>query len=300
MFSICPRCSLSCANAARHTLNVPFKSISTTVPNPFGDNSSALHRKFPAAPFTTISIRPNASTVFAIALSTCAGSRTSATTGIASPPFSLMYCAAGSRCSNLRLTSATRAPASANARATPPVIPVPPPVTNATRPRKTPSAKIFSLNSPLMGLLSDPQRFFEFEFSFVQGFANNNTVEQRFAHRAQPFDIVETRHTTRSRDVNIRRAHDRERLFHVWSSQHAVTRYVGVNDPLDAATRNHASEFDRRHVRGCFPTARHHVTVARVDAHADLRRKAVHKLAQMSGRLGGDSTQHHAGNAELA
>ena len=46
---------------------------------------------------------------------------------------------AGSRCSIFRLTSATRAPLSASARATPPVIPVPPPVTNATRPASNPS-----------------------------------------------------------------------------------------------------------------------------------------------------------------
>ena len=45
---------------------------------------------------------------------------------------SLIAAAAGSRCSMLRLTSATLAPASARARATPPVMPVPPPVTNAT------------------------------------------------------------------------------------------------------------------------------------------------------------------------
>src|SRR5262245_32560637 len=45
----------------------------------------------------------------------------------------------------LRLTSATFAPASASARATPPVIPVPPPVTNATRSFKTPATKICSL-----------------------------------------------------------------------------------------------------------------------------------------------------------
>src|SRR5687767_2501553 len=41
----------------------------------------------------------------------------------------------------LRLTSATLAPASASARATPPVIPVPPPVTSATCPVRMPGEK---------------------------------------------------------------------------------------------------------------------------------------------------------------
>ena len=48
------------------------------------------------------------------------GWRTSAATGIALPPSSLIASAAGCRWSSLRLTSATLAPASANARATPP------------------------------------------------------------------------------------------------------------------------------------------------------------------------------------
>src|SRR5215510_3195483 len=43
----------------------------------------------------------------------------------------------------LRLTRATFAPASARARATPPVMPVPPPVTNATRPLRIPSENVF-------------------------------------------------------------------------------------------------------------------------------------------------------------
>src|SRR5262252_2176189 len=54
---------------------------------------------------------------------------------------SLIAAAAGSRCSRLRLTSVTFAPASARARATPPVIPVPPPVMKATRSLRIPSAK---------------------------------------------------------------------------------------------------------------------------------------------------------------
>src|SRR6266542_814256 len=163
MFRICPRFFFSSANAARQTLNVPFRSMSTTVPKPFGESSSAAHRKFPAAPLTTMSILPNRSIVAAIAFSTSSGFLTSATTAKALPKLSLVISepsltvglltlvrvrasliafAAGSRCSRLRLTSATFAPASANARATPPVIPVPPPVTNATRPLRIPSAKI--------------------------------------------------------------------------------------------------------------------------------------------------------------
>src|SRR5436190_1526689 len=59
MLRICPRYCLSCSNAARQTLKVPFKSMSTTVPKPFEESSSALQRKFPAAPFTTMSTRPS-------------------------------------------------------------------------------------------------------------------------------------------------------------------------------------------------------------------------------------------------
>src|ERR1043166_2341073 len=55
---------------------------------------------------------------------------------------SLIAVAAGSRLSMLRLTRETLAPASARARATPPVMPVPPPVTKATRSFNIPSAKI--------------------------------------------------------------------------------------------------------------------------------------------------------------
>ena len=159
MFRIWPRFFFNSANAARQTLKVPFRSISTTVPKPFGDNSSALQRKFPAAPFTTMSTRPNRSTVAAIASSTSSGLRTSAATAKASPMVvfaasapslivgllprtSLMLAAAGSRFSMLRLTSTTFAPASAKARATPPVMPVPPPVTKATRSLRIPSVKI--------------------------------------------------------------------------------------------------------------------------------------------------------------
>src|SRR2546423_5483183 len=55
-----------------------------------------------------------------------------------------MNCFLAIRFSSLRLTIANRAPCSANALATPPAIPVPPPVTNATLPCKMLSANILS------------------------------------------------------------------------------------------------------------------------------------------------------------
>src|SRR5512141_1655758 len=56
-----------------------------------------------------------------------------------------MNCFIGIRLSILRLTMASLAPCSANALAIPPVIPVPPPVTNATLPCKIFVAKILSV-----------------------------------------------------------------------------------------------------------------------------------------------------------
>src|SRR5437588_11191902 len=66
-------------------VEVPFRSISTTVPKPFGESSSAAHRKFPAAPLTTMSSFPNRATDTAIAFSIYSGLRTSAATAKASP-----------------------------------------------------------------------------------------------------------------------------------------------------------------------------------------------------------------------
>jgi hypothetical protein len=72
MLRICPPLFFNSSKAARQTLNVPLRSMSTTVPKPLGDNSSALQRKLPAAPLTAMSMPPKRSTVAATARSTAA------------------------------------------------------------------------------------------------------------------------------------------------------------------------------------------------------------------------------------
>jgi 2,4-dienoyl-CoA reductase [(3E)-enoyl-CoA-producing], peroxisomal len=57
----------SASNAARAALNVPTRSISTTVLNPFGESPAAGARKLPAAPLTSVSSLPNRSSVRATA-----------------------------------------------------------------------------------------------------------------------------------------------------------------------------------------------------------------------------------------
>ena len=123
-------------------LNVPFRSMSTTVPKPFADRSSAAHTKLPAAPFTRMSKRPNRATVCSTTDSTAAGSRTSDGNARARTPSDSIARAAGSRCSARRLVIATCAPCAASASAIPWQIPVPPPVTSATCPLKRPDANV--------------------------------------------------------------------------------------------------------------------------------------------------------------
>lgn len=47
--------TFNAGKAALHMLNVPIKSISTTVRNPLTVKSSARDKKFPAAQFTSVS-----------------------------------------------------------------------------------------------------------------------------------------------------------------------------------------------------------------------------------------------------
>jgi hypothetical protein len=59
-------------NAARQQLNVPFKSISTMVRQPFGESFSVSHTKLPAALLIRMSSAPARSTTWPITLSTIA------------------------------------------------------------------------------------------------------------------------------------------------------------------------------------------------------------------------------------
>src|SRR5689334_9934793 len=92
----------------------------------------------------------------------------------------------------------------------------------------------------------------------------------------------------------------RERLFDVWTGQRSVARDVRINDALDAAIRHNPRELNGHHARRPLPTARHHMTITRIDAYTDLRRKPVHKLPQMRGRLRRDRSQHDALNSQVA
>ena len=141
MFNTTPRLAFRCGSAARETLNVPFRSMSTTVPKPLGDSSSARATKLPAAPFTTMSRRPNVSAACATAAATSSGRRTSAATASARTPSEAISAAVGSRWSAVRLTMATSQPCAARASAMPRQMPVPPPVTSAERPARSERSK---------------------------------------------------------------------------------------------------------------------------------------------------------------
>ena len=155
MFRTTPFRNLRCGKA-RATLNVPLRSMSTTVPIPFGERFSAKQKKFPAAPLTTMSRRPNACAVCATTASMAAGSRTSPARASACAPARCISAAVGSRCSCLRLEIATLQPADANASAMPRQMPVPPPVTRAALPFRR------SGWNGLMGPLSDGFYLFDF------------------------------------------------------------------------------------------------------------------------------------------
>ena len=125
---------LSSSNAARQTLKVPLASMSTTVPKAVRGklfrraqkiSGGAVDDDVDTSEFFD-SLRDRALHRFEIA-----HVRRDGETLV---PFSSRNCFCGIKFSILRDAIATFAPASASARATPPVIPVPPPVTNATYP----------------------------------------------------------------------------------------------------------------------------------------------------------------------
>ena len=108
---------------------VPFKTMSTTVLNPFGEMSSAAARKLPAALFTRPSTRPISLATRSAASCTALASRTSQ--GRASPPPICERIA--SSFSLRRPSTAIFAPSSENLRTISAPSPVPPPVTSMTR-----------------------------------------------------------------------------------------------------------------------------------------------------------------------
>ncbi len=107
---------------------------------PFGDRSMAGQMKLPAALLTSRSAAPNRSVQASKNASTCAGSRTSHGTAIASPPASAIIATVSSIGSGRRPHTATFAPRAARSSANARPIPPPPPVIAATRPSKRVSA----------------------------------------------------------------------------------------------------------------------------------------------------------------
>src|SRR6185436_7354022 len=135
-------CSIICRPAAREQRKLPSRTIATTARQPFGDNSSALTTKLPAALFTRTSTRPNWSTAAATRASTCSGSRTSVGCPSAFPLRPSIRSTVSSSGSGRRPATTTPAPRRANSSAKARPRPLPPPVTSATFPSKVPSASI--------------------------------------------------------------------------------------------------------------------------------------------------------------
>src|SRR5436190_4482417 len=124
--------------SSREQKKVPSRTIPTTARQPFGESSSALMRKFPAALFTTVVSGPSSASAASNAAATASGSRTSA--GAATPaPIAATVSSSGSR---RRPRTATEAPSRASSSAIARPSPVPPPVTSATRPSSVPGSSI--------------------------------------------------------------------------------------------------------------------------------------------------------------
>ena len=112
----------------------PSSTIETTARQPFGDRSSPFTTKLPAALLTRQSTRPNRSTAAATIASTWSGSRTSVGCAAARPPAASISATVSSSGSGRRPATTTDAPSRANSWAMARPIPLPPPVTSATRP----------------------------------------------------------------------------------------------------------------------------------------------------------------------
>src|SRR6185312_3810262 len=137
-----PPCSIICRPAARPHRKPPSSTIEVTARQPFGDRSSALTTKLPAASFTNTSTRPNRVTAAATSASTCSGMRTSVGCASPSPPTLSISATVSSSGSGRRPATTTAAPRRANSTAIARPMPLPPPVTTATWPSKLPLASI--------------------------------------------------------------------------------------------------------------------------------------------------------------
>ena len=128
--------SARAGNAAEDMLKVPNASIDITVAKPFAFKVLASARKFPAAPFTTISNLPNIFNAYSTAALQAFGSRTSQTFHLHILPVSRCKMDAERSRNFYRLPHITApfAPCINNCLVTSKQIPEPPPVTKAIFP----------------------------------------------------------------------------------------------------------------------------------------------------------------------
>src|SRR5256886_11829525 len=136
MFTITPPvfCCIICLPAHLQPRNTPLRLMPITVFQPLIEISSGLARNEAPALFTMMSRRPHSETARSTIPFTCSSCRTSTPTANVRRPRLVISLATGSRCSSLRLQSATSAPARANSIAIDLPMPVPPPVTMAVLP----------------------------------------------------------------------------------------------------------------------------------------------------------------------
>src|SRR6201993_3694418 len=133
--------------------------MSITARNPFELRLSAGAKKLPAAPATTVSSRPNPLAARLIASPRDSRSRTSAAAQSTRTLYWLSSLAAASSLSCERPHRAMSAPTEANPRAMARLIPLPPPVMNAARPRRR-SGQSISHNGVFSLLMEDPSELF--------------------------------------------------------------------------------------------------------------------------------------------
>src|ERR1700756_2711306 len=133
--------------------------MSITARNPFELRLSAGAKKLPAAPATTVSSRPNSLAALLIASPRESRSRTSAAAESTRTLYWLSSLAASSSLSCERPHRAMSARTEANPRAMARLIPLPPPVMNAARPRRRLGESI-SHNGVFSLLMEDPLELF--------------------------------------------------------------------------------------------------------------------------------------------
>mmetsp|Transcript_7396 Transcript_7396/g.19720 ORF Transcript_7396/g.19720 Transcript_7396/m.19720 type:complete len:246 (-) Transcript_7396:31-768(-) len=148
-----PCCFIYILNTACDSKKQPVASMSSTVRHAFADSFSAGQRKLPAAPLTRTSMRPKRSSAARTAAATASWDRTSICTAkhraedphapAAALSRSLAPCTTASR----RLPITTSQPCRMRTSEMRKQIPVPPPLTIATRPRSAAASNALSYSA---------------------------------------------------------------------------------------------------------------------------------------------------------